>query len=333
MRRIITFLIILIFIWSGTLYGQVRITRSYNQQFEVQTKVQKSDDKTAYGQTKLVTDNDPNLKTATKASAGLAIRIAPPIGFRVIPSLRINQPKSVIISDADGDGIPDAKDYCPYSNKNPDFDDGEDEDCDSDGVVNRDDICSGGNDHIDGDSDGIPDECDNCPAIANNDQSDEDRDGYGDPCTPETSKAAEISPPTSENVEVSADVGTADAVVASSENADAAAPAAGCGRITLGSMGETNSAGENLNNAKGEYEEYYEEDGYYDENEYYEDEGSTEETVSSESTSSRTGDDSCTEDGICDYISETSSEIVCCSDGSLVYGCELLPDESIACPE
>ena len=57
--------------------------------------------------------------------------------------------------DADGDGVPDPEDNCPF-------------------VANR--------DQLDSDGDGIGDACDNCPAVPNKDQSDIDGDGKGDAC-------------------------------------------------------------------------------------------------------------------------------------------------------
>jgi hypothetical protein len=60
--------------------------------------------------------------------------------------------------DADGDGIPDPKDNCPF-------------------VANR--------DQLDSDGDGVGDACDNCPNVPNKDQSDIDGDGIGDACDPD----------------------------------------------------------------------------------------------------------------------------------------------------
>ena len=57
--------------------------------------------------------------------------------------------------DADGDGVSDADDNCPF-------------------VANH--------DQTDGDGDGVGDACDNCPAMSNPDQSDVDGDGQGDVC-------------------------------------------------------------------------------------------------------------------------------------------------------
>jgi hypothetical protein len=60
--------------------------------------------------------------------------------------------------DADGDGVGDAADNCPF-------------------VPNR--------DQADRDGDGVGDACDNCPDLANKDQSDLNGDGKGDACDPD----------------------------------------------------------------------------------------------------------------------------------------------------
>ncbi len=57
--------------------------------------------------------------------------------------------------DADGDGVSDVTDNCPFA-------------------ANR--------DQLDSDGDGIGDACDNCPHVANHDQKDTDGDGMGDAC-------------------------------------------------------------------------------------------------------------------------------------------------------
>ncbi|PLX94371.1 MAG: hypothetical protein C0621_05510, partial [Desulfuromonas sp.] len=79
-------------------------------------------------------------------------------------------------NDIDGDGICGDVDNCPAV-ANPDQ-----ADSDGDGYGDACDICSGGDDAIDGDSDGVPDACDNCPADANAGQADADGDGIGDVC-------------------------------------------------------------------------------------------------------------------------------------------------------
>ncbi len=60
-----------------------------------------------------------------------------------------------VMSDFDGDGVPDDVDNCPRR-ANPD--------------------------QADRDGDGVGDACDNCLAVANPDQADADRDGVGDAC-------------------------------------------------------------------------------------------------------------------------------------------------------
>lgn len=58
------------------------------------------------------------------------------------------------------------------------------EDADADGVPDREDNCASAPNptQADADGDGLGDFCDNCPAIANLDQLDQDRDGVGDVC-------------------------------------------------------------------------------------------------------------------------------------------------------
>ncbi len=70
--------------------------------------------------------------------------------------------------DADGDGIPDDSDNCPFT---PNADQADD---DLDGIG---DVCEG-----DLDNDGIPDPQDNCPSVPNPAQTDTDGDGIGDAC-------------------------------------------------------------------------------------------------------------------------------------------------------
>jgi MYXO-CTERM domain-containing protein len=60
--------------------------------------------------------------------------------------------------DADGDGVPDNYDNCPF-------------------VPNR--------DQADSDGDGVGDACDNCPKVYNPDQKDTDGNGIGDACDPD----------------------------------------------------------------------------------------------------------------------------------------------------
>lgn len=127
----------------------------------------------------------------------------------------------VLISDADGDGIPDSSDNC-ISVSNPNQADGDGDTvgdaCDNcpttanidqaeteipaDGVGDACDICATGDDSVDTDGDTVPDgcdvcpgddrvdtdgdtvpnDCDNCIEVANTNQRDTDNDGYGNMC-------------------------------------------------------------------------------------------------------------------------------------------------------
>ncbi len=60
-----------------------------------------------------------------------------------------------VLPDADGDGVADSADNCPFT-------------------ANA--------DQVDADGDGVGDACDNCPAVANADQADADGNGVGDAC-------------------------------------------------------------------------------------------------------------------------------------------------------
>lgn len=120
-------------------------------------------------------------------------------------------PATVLAADADGDGVDDTLDNCPYianaSQKNWDLADetakglpieGDacDPDDDNDGVpddvdafphdatesADHDNDGIGDNHDTDDDNDTIPDSNDNCPLIANKDQIDTDLDGMGNPC-------------------------------------------------------------------------------------------------------------------------------------------------------
>ena len=106
-----------------------------------------------------------------------------------------------VMTDRDGDGIPDDVDNCPDTPNNDQADgdaDGFGDVCDNcpmtanpdqmdadfDGVGDACDNCAmdANADQADGDSDTFGDVCDNCPMTANMDQMDGDTDGVGDVC-------------------------------------------------------------------------------------------------------------------------------------------------------
>ncbi|MFZ1829030.1 MAG: astroprincin family protein [Candidatus Competibacteraceae bacterium] len=84
----------------------------------------------------------------------------------------------VVVSDGDGDGIPDASDNCPTTANSNQVD------SDGDGKGDACDNCPAtpNADQVDGDGDGKGDVCDNCPTTANPDQTDSDGDGKGNVC-------------------------------------------------------------------------------------------------------------------------------------------------------
>jgi hypothetical protein len=77
------------------------------------------------------------------------------IGTGGLTAYTSDGPRLAWLDDADGDGVPDAIDNCPF-------------------VPNH--------DQADSDGDGVGDACDNCPTVPNPNQSDIDGDGIGDVC-------------------------------------------------------------------------------------------------------------------------------------------------------
>lgn len=79
------------------------------------------------------------------------------------------------LKDADGDGVNDLQDNCPYDSNADQIDtnhDGVGDACHGDGFAPT----------LDTDSDGVLKKFDNCPTISNTDQKDTDGDGDGDSC-------------------------------------------------------------------------------------------------------------------------------------------------------
>ena len=86
--------------------------------------------------------------------------------------------------DTDGDGVCDADDICSGGDDNLDGD--------GDGVPDACDVCPGGDDTLDGDGDAVPDACDNCPNVANPDQADGDGEGAGGNTTETTVDGSDL---------------------------------------------------------------------------------------------------------------------------------------------
>lgn len=78
-----------------------------------------------------------------------------------------------IVTDSDGDGIPDDEDICPGGDDNIDGDE--------DGIPDFCDVCPLDPEN-DADGDGLCSDKDNCPLIANGDQINTDEDNMGDAC-------------------------------------------------------------------------------------------------------------------------------------------------------
>jgi len=97
-------------------------------------------------------------------------------GVLTLPPISFVQNSRYVLSDVDGDGVPDIYDNCVYV-YNPDQ-----EDLNNNG---RGDVCD------DDDRDGIINSLDNCPQYPNRDQRDTDGDGIGDVCDDEESRFTE----------------------------------------------------------------------------------------------------------------------------------------------
>jgi len=84
----------------------------------------------------------------------------------------------ILLTDTDGDGVPDENDNCPNT-FNP-----TQVDSDADMIGDACDHCPNvaNPDQLDSDNDMIGDACDNCPNVANPDQSDSDNDMIGNVC-------------------------------------------------------------------------------------------------------------------------------------------------------
>ncbi len=103
---------------------------------------------------------------------GITIRVDSIVGDRLY--VYVSQP----FNDADGDGVANGCDNCPFVANQEQLD------ADGDGIGDACDNCPTvyNPDQTDTDSDGFADACDNCPAIANADQADGDGDGRGNAC-------------------------------------------------------------------------------------------------------------------------------------------------------
>lgn len=106
--------------------------------------------------------------TAGQTGSYILVFTATDDGFPALSAPARTYFVTVVVTDGDGDGVPDSSDNCPTV-PNPNQ-----EDADGDGVG---DACD-----PDRDGDGVANETDNCPDTANADQADSDFDGVGDAC-------------------------------------------------------------------------------------------------------------------------------------------------------
>jgi hypothetical protein len=105
----------------------------------------------------------------------LVLVMALGVGIPWSPVRGITEVWAGVVSDDDGDGVPNDQDNCPDV-----FNPGQ-ADSDTDDIGDACDVCPLDADN-DADGDGVCGDVDNCPTVANPDQADLDGDGEGDAC-------------------------------------------------------------------------------------------------------------------------------------------------------